>query len=127
MNWEQEDTRRAADLLERAADVLVTDGWTKGRMFRETPRGPAYCAMGAIGKARKQLQCRAEHQTLAIGKVTEKIIQENPSIDVRHQAVGMIPFFNDVIAKKVGDVTDVLLAAAKDLRNSVEECGGRPA
>lgn len=127
MNWEQEDTRRAADLLEKAADVLVTDGWIKGAMFRQTPRGPAYCAMGAIDKARKLLQLRAEHQTLAIGRVSQKIIQERPDIDILLTSRGVIPYFNDAVAQEVGDVTDVLLAAAKDLRNSVEECGGRPA
>src|SRR5262252_7649330 len=50
MNREQEDMRKAADLLETAADVLDTRGWTKGVLYqwdKEAKTG-AYCALGAL-------------------------------------------------------------------------------
>lgn len=50
----ESDAAQVAQVLETAADVLVVKGWTRGAFFRDGD-DQAYCAIGAIRSARRQL------------------------------------------------------------------------
>ena len=96
-----------ADILEKAADLLETEGWCQGKMVKSNGDGTtSRCAIGAIYQAANQLEWFGlAHNTICI-------VQDSVS--------GALAQFNDKEAKDVSDVTDVFLRVAKDLRNRVQ-------
>ena len=96
-----------ADILEKAADLLVTEGWCQGKMVKINDDGTtSRCAMGAIYQAASELGWFG--------------LAHNTTLIVQGSISGALARFNDREAKDVSDVTDVLLGVAKDLRNRAQ-------
>jgi hypothetical protein len=112
----------AAEILEEAADILITTGWTKG-LFSNAKN--ERCALGAITAARYQLGYLRISQDFAeialtkeigeqeVGRTTQRLMRQGIWIPPGT----LIQSFNDRVAQKVDEVTDKMLTAAKKLRS----------
>lgn len=107
-----------AEVLEKAADLLVTKGWCKGYPRKENfnTGSVSYCTLGAIYKAMEVGGYNGQNLYFRAQSAVAKMIVGESNSDTLDDL--NIINFNDQVAQGVDDVTDVLLRAAKDLRNA---------
>jgi hypothetical protein len=107
-----------ADILEAAADLLESTGWTKGayhrNMYNDSDDGDAqnavsYCAAGAIRRAAGWY----DHHSVPMARGTMDI----EAMLAEKVGVICLPSWNDKPERKVHEVIDLLKETAKDLRN----------
>lgn len=111
-----------ADILEAAAELLETHGWSKGAYARnkdgddeddDAQNAASYCAAGAI---RRVSGCydfsRARRRMPVLSNATEI-----EGMLAKQVGFGNLPAWNDQPERKRHEVIDLMKHTAKDLRN----------
>jgi len=115
-----------ADILEAAADLLETTGWTKGAYARnkdgdhadeDSPAqiAESYCAAGAIRRVAGCYDFSGIGRTSLFNNATdiERML-------AKQVGFGSLPAWNDQPERKAHQVIDLMKHTAKDLRNRRE-------
>lgn len=115
---------KAAGLLEAAADVLETEGWTQGDYLRLGLDGETfhYCAVGALRKV-----CHAwdlelsQPNFLAYRTLQDQIIAQRENCDCGAASCSAscpsVENWNDTPGREAHEVIDLMKHGAKYLRN----------
>jgi hypothetical protein len=120
-----------ADVLERAADILETEGWTQGAYEQPSrwasgnpnPVGFTYCAVGAIRKAHRDL---CEENGKKYRRYKRSIELVSCSIDTDDllrcgNPQECVEAWNDHWSTRADTVIDKLKHVAKEFRNGEVE------
>lgn len=110
-----------ADILEAAADLLETKGWTKGAYHRDMynesddddgQHAASYCAAGAIRRVTGCYDFTRARRESFVNRATdiEKML-------AREVGELTLPGWNDKPERKRDEVIDLMKEVAKDLRN----------
>ena len=114
-----------ADIADRAADIIETDGWTQ---HRSTYRGRR-CLLAALGEAAAQILSPAatRRQVTVMGDLYEDIADHLDLHGHRQLGVGVVNVagpvlvdWNDTDGRTRYEVIDALRGTAKHLRNKAK-------
>jgi len=114
-----------ADILEAAAGLLETTGWTKGAYHRnlygssdddDAQHAVQYCAAGAL---RRVAGCY-DHSLPRSLRFANTSVTNIETMLAREVGAVCLPTWNDMPERKAHEVIDLFKEAAKDLRNRRE-------
>lgn len=110
----------AAEVLERAADILETRGWVQGSWTRRKDDGEmGFCSIGAIRVVlgTNHLDAKREHfDEIQVIEALARHIPEAAAAERPHQRPCIVAW-NDLRGQTQDNVVDTFKLAAKDLRN----------
>jgi hypothetical protein len=117
-NWTREDMYETADILDRAADLLISDGWIAGTYSRTDGKGKVqHCTLGALRAVTEEsYTLLSVHSSRAVAALVHLIRDEHEVIRQNAITERNIPFWNDRIARSSSEVVDLIQRAAKGLR-----------
>jgi hypothetical protein len=108
----------AARLIEEAIDNIKTYGWVRGKLGNKKL---GFCAVGAMITQSSFAQGRLPNiLILAMETLGNLVRTKNPNMPTygRLHDRGDIATYNNLVAKSAEDVIDVMMEAAKLLRNA---------